>query len=211
MEKGKVTEDRSNQVAARLHIPHEDPMLPEETLWFEADHWATLYALLDQELINRSLDSVQIDVYTRWNDSLHQETDWTYKQTTTYIHPLNYPEYMFLNTSDAIWRNSSDIANRLCIHIPTGTTFHIFRRRNITFGGDFVDDKHNIFYKFTYTGEDGTVTPMIIHSQTREVKSDDEINDIKYSILKNGARWFCEHLTAGNDGNWFGNAFKHVL
>lgn len=207
----KEQETMPNQVAAKLHIPHEDPMLPEETLWFETDHWSTLYALLDQELINRSLDSVRIDIYTRWNDSLHQETDWTYKQTTTYIHPLNYPEYMFLNTSDAVWRNSSDIANRLCIHIPTGTTFHIFRRSNITFGGDFVDDKHNIFYKFTYTGEDGTVTPMIIHSQTREVKSDDEINDIKYSILKNGAKWFCEHLTAGNEGHWFGNKFKYKL
>lgn len=34
---------------------------------------------------------------------------------------------------------------------------------------------------------------------------------IKYDILKNGAKWFCEHLTAGNDGNWFGKAFKHVL
>ena len=36
--------------------------------------------------------------------------------------------------------------------------------------------------------------------------SEDEINHIKYDILKNGAKWFCEHLTAGNDGNWFGNA-----
>lgn len=211
MEEGKDIGNKTNQVAARIYLPQEDPMLPEETLWFEADHWATLYVLLDQELINRCLDSVQVDVYTRWNDSWNKEKDWTYKHSKTYIHPLRYPEYMFLRTSDAIWRNSYDIADRMCIHIPTGTTFHIFRRSHITFGSAVVEDKHNIFYKFTYTGEDGTVTPMIIHSQTNEVKSEDEINHIKYNILKNGAKWFCEHLTAGNEGNWFGNAFKHVL
>lgn len=134
MEKGKATEDRSKQVAARVFLPQEDPMLPQETLWFEADHWATLYVLLDQELINRCLDSVQVDVYTRWNDSWSKEKDWTYKHSKTYIHPLKYPEYMFLKTNDAIWRNSSDVADRMCIHIPSGTTFHIFHRNKISFG-----------------------------------------------------------------------------
>ena len=185
-------------------------MLPEKTVWFEADHWATLYAKLDQELINRNLDSARTDLYTRWNDSLSKEEDWTYKHTRTYIHPLFYPEYMFLKTSDDMWRNSYDVANRLCIHIPSGTTFHIFRRSNITFGDNFAEDKQNIFYKFSYTGEDGTVTPMIIHSQTQGVKSDDEIMHIKYDILKNGAKWFCDHLTAGNEGHWFGNEFKRT-
>ena len=203
--------NKPNQVAARIYLPQEDPMLPVKTLWFEADHWVTLYAQLDQELVDRVIDSVRMDIYTRWNDSLHQEKDWTYKHTKTYIHPLKYPEYMFLKTSDAIWRNSFDVADRMCIHIPSGTTFHIFHRNKISFGKSVVEDKHNIFYKFTYTGEDGTVTPMIIHTQTNEVKSEDEINHIKYDILKNGAKWFCEHLTAGNDGNWFGNVFKYNL
>ena len=91
--------NKPNQVAARIYLPQEDPMLPVKTLWFEADHWVTLYAQLDQELVDRVIDSVRMDIYTRWNDSLHQEKDWTYTQTKTYIHPLKYPEYMFLKTT----------------------------------------------------------------------------------------------------------------
>ena len=107
-------------MGARIYLPQEDPMLPLETQWFEADHW---------------------------------------------------------------------------------TTLHFTRHSIITFGSAVVEDKHNIFYKFTYTGEDGTVTSMIIHSQTSEVKCENEINHIKYDILKNRAKRFSEYLTAGNEGN----------
>ena len=43
MEKGNDTGNKTNEVAAKIYLPQEDPMLPEETLWFESDHWATLY------------------------------------------------------------------------------------------------------------------------------------------------------------------------
>lgn len=194
-----------NRVAAKVYFPHEDPMLPSETEWIEADHWATLYALLDQKLVDKYCAKAEIDVYTRWDD---EGDEWIFKFRKTYINLFYYPEYMFLRESDRVWRNSYDVANRLCIHIPSGTCFHIFRRNNITFGESVIADKQNIFYKFSYTGEDGTVTPMIIHTYTKELLDDEQIHHIKYDILKNGAKWFCEHLDNGNDGHWFGNKFK---
>lgn len=203
-----MNKEKDNQVAVRIYFPHEDPMLPAESVWIEADHWATLYALLDQQLVNRQLAQADIDVYTRWNNSIDKEEDWTFKFRKTFINLFYYPDYMFLTPNDKVWRNSYDCANRLCIHIPSGTCFHIFRRSNLTFGENFIADKQNIFYKFSYTGEDGTVTPMIIHTHTKELLDDDEIRHIKYDILKNGAKWFCEHLQNGNTGHWFGDKYK---
>ena len=208
MEEKKETGKKPNQVAVKMHIPHEDPMLPEVTHWLEAEHWNVLYSLMDQELINRRLPSVKVDVYTRWQDGLKDEEDWTWKENRIYVNPFCLPEYMFLTPGDKHWMNGGSIANRLCIHTPSGTTFHIFRRDYITFGEDFLADKRNIIYKFTYTGEDGTVTPMVIHTQTKELPDDDERDRIKYDILRNGAKWFCEHLAAGNEGHWFGDKFK---
>lgn len=206
MEKNKDIEE--NKVAVRIHLPHEDPMLPAESVWVEAEHWIPLYALIDQQFIDRQLPHAEVDVYTRWNNSIEKEEDWTFKYRKTYIHPFFIPDYMFLKENDIIWRNTSDIANRLCIHIPTGTCFHIFRRDSISFGEDVIADKQNIFYKFSYTGEDGTVTPMIIHTYTKVLLDDDEIRHIKYDILKNGAKWFCIHLQNGDDGHWFGDKLK---
>lgn len=204
-----MNDTKKNQVAVKVYFKNEDPMLPDETIWLEADHWASLYTLLDQELVNRNVQFARTDIYTRWDTQFKQEEDWTFKESKRYMHPLAYPDYMFLNSCDTVWRNSYDTANRLCIHIPTSTRFHIFRRTAVNFSESMMEDKQNIFYKFSYTGEDGTVTPMIIYTRTEEEKSDEEIRHIKYEILKNGAKWFCKHLDHGNEGHWFGNEFKY--
>ena len=198
-----MEENKKNEVAAKLFFPQEDPLLPQETQWVEAENWHVLYSLIDQEMLNRNIAKMEIDIYTRWE--YKKQKDWTLKMHKTYLNLFSYPEYMFLKTSDSIMRNNTDVCNRLCIHIPTGTKFQIFRRTHITFSEKVAQDKHNIFYKFSYTGEDGTVTPMVIHTITTEVKSDEEIRNIKYSILKNGAKWFCDHLTDGWDGTMLGN------
>ena len=119
----KMEDDKKNQVAAKLYIPHEDPMLSGKSIWFEAEHWGILYSKLDQELITRKLDFAQIEIYTRWKK---EQIEWTFKYQKTYVNLLSYPEYMFLKMSDKYITNLSDIANRLCIHIPSGTVFHIF-------------------------------------------------------------------------------------
>lgn len=211
MEENKDSEKKSNQVAVRIHISHEDPILPEETLWLEAEHWGTLYSMMDQELINRRLPTAEVNVYTRWMNGLKNKEDWTWKEDRIYVNPFGYPEYMFLTPGDMHWMNTGSISNRLCIHIPSGTIFHIFSRGYINFGEDFLADRRNILYKFTYTGENGTVTPMVIHTHTKELPDEKEREHIKYNILKNGAKWFCEHLFAGNEGYWLGDKPKMNL
>lgn len=208
MNKDNEIKDKTNQVAARIYFPHEDPMLPAESVWLEAERWPILSNLLEQEMVDRCCAQAEMDVYTRWEGA---EKDWTFKFRKTYINLFYYPDYMFLTPNDKVWRNCYDCANRLCVHVPSGTCFHIFRRNNISFGDSVFEDRRNIFYKFSYTGEDGTVTPMIIHTRTKELLDDDEIRHIKYDILKNGAKWFCEHLQNGGDGVWFGDKAKPVF
>lgn len=201
-------EENVNKVAAKVYFPNEDTQLQDDCVWLEADHWSTLYVLLDQALIDRFRAQAEIEVFTRWKDESDNEKDWTFKCRKTYIHPFYVPDYMFLKTSDRVWRNAWDVSNRLCIHIPSGTTFHIYRRSSISFGPAIIEDKRHIFYKFKYIGEDGTVTPLIMHTHTEELLDDKQIRHIKYDILKNGAKWFCEHLQSGNDGHWYGDEFK---
>lgn len=99
MEKDKETKEKFNKVAVRIYFPHEDPMLPPETEWIEADHWATLYALLDQKLVDKYCAKAEIDVYTRWDD---EGDEWIFKFRKTYINLFYYPEYMFLRESDRV-------------------------------------------------------------------------------------------------------------
>jgi hypothetical protein len=206
-----MEENKKNQVAAEIYFPQEDPILPQETAWVEGENWHVLFSLIDQEMLNRNVAKAEIDIYTRWNNTHSKQEDWTFDSHKTYLNLFSYPEYMFLETSSSIMRNHSDICNRLCIHIPSGIKFQIFRRNYINFSEKVAADKRNIFYKFSYTGENGMVTPMIIHTITAEVKDDEQIRHIKYDILKNGAKWFCDHLTDGLDGALFGNNPKKFV
>ena len=202
--------EKRNTVGAKVHFPNEDPKIPTETLWLEAEHWGMLYSLLDQTMIDRFMKEVTVDLYIHEQDNYKDEEYWSFKFRKTYIHPFYTPDYMFLVTSDHILRNNCDVTNRWCIHIPSGMKFHIFRRTSINFGQEIIDDKHNIFYKFKYIAENGMETPMIIHTCTKDVKSDEERKQIKYEILKNGAKWFCEHLQNGHDGHWVGDSLKFM-
>ncbi|MBQ8189324.1 MAG: hypothetical protein IJZ44_06060 [Lachnospiraceae bacterium] len=200
-------EEDINKVAAKVYFQNKNHSMPDESVWLEANHWRTLYALLDQVLIDRCQEQAEIDVFTRWKEGQDKEKGWNFKYRKTYIHPFFIPDYMFLKTSDRLWRNTWDVSNKLCIHVPSGTTFHVYRRASITFGPAVMEDKRNIFYKFKYVGDDGTVTPMIIHTHTKELPDDDEIRHIKYEILKNAAQWFCEHLQSGSEGYLLGDEY----
>ena len=102
--------NKPNQVAAKIYLPQEDPMLPVKTLWFEADHWVTLYAQLDQELVDRVIDSVRMDIYTRWNDSLHQEKDWT-SNGNIYLTKDGMNPRTLLYEYTHLWFNAMQVAN----------------------------------------------------------------------------------------------------
>lgn len=38
--KTEMGEKKDNQIAVRIYFPQEDPMLPAESVWIEAEHWA---------------------------------------------------------------------------------------------------------------------------------------------------------------------------
>lgn len=184
-------EEAMKLVAVKVFIPHEDPMLPEKTLWMEDSSLLDLYSRLSNLLIKHRLPQVRIQRYARPDGG---EGSWIYMDEKKFNHFFYNPKYMMLQDLPSERRLRSNIHNFMCLHTSSGTVIHILVRKWIQFKEISEVNARLVTYKFTYTRENGDVVPLIAAAWLNHEPDAEEIQKYKYDILKGSAIWFCEHL-----------------
>ena len=193
------------QVGAWVHLPQTDDAVPAEKIWVEGRVWGNFFRELDEILHARQLEKVKVEVYTRWEK---REKDWNFRYEKEYVHILYRPEYMLLKDSDYTLRASGLNDGQMIIHLPTGTIIQFFQREWVNFADDMKEDLHNVFYNFRYIADNENITPMVAFANIGRELNSEEHRHYKDVILKEGAKWFCQHLQNGIGGFGLGDNLK---
>lgn len=64
----------------------------------------------------------------------------------------------------------------------------------VSYAEDLLEDPEVLFYKFKYTTREGEIYRFTLYCNLRGYNHTEErLREIKETILKPGAKWFCNH------------------
>ena len=180
---------KPGRVAAKVYIPHEDPMLPGKTVWLEDNDWVDMNIQLSRLTIKYRLEKVEIQRYARPAD---WDGDWIYMDNRTFLSNFYTPEFMMLVDLPGQSRFRSHLHNVMCVHTPSGLVIRILMRN----WQEFTEEgkSYRISYNFNYRFEDGGMKQMMAVTWVKKVLDAERAQKIKYDILKRCAIWFCDYL-----------------
>lgn len=148
--------------------------------------------LMRDEMIYREHCKVVNGKMSIWDD---ETKDWYFMYEKVFYEANTKQDYMLLNNGAHEVRYTHTWVQELVIHLPTKTTFFIDDTEQVSYAEDLLEDPEVLFYKFKYTTQEGKVYRFTLYCNMRGCNHTAErLAEIKETVLKPGAKWFCEHL-----------------
>lgn len=127
-----------------------------------------------------------------WDD---ETQDWYLMYEKVFYESNTRQDYMLLCNGAHEIRNKQTWMQEFVIHLPTKITFFIDDTEKVSYAEDLLEDPEVLFYKFKYTTQEGKIYRFTLYCNLRGYSHTVErLEEIKETILKPGAKWFCNHL-----------------
>lgn len=147
---------------------------------------------LIQELINKEHCMAVNAKLSFWDDKTE---DWYSVYKKIFYDANTKQDYMLLCNGAHENRNKQTWMQEFVIHLPTGIMFFIDDTEKVVYAEDLLENPEVLFYKFHYTTRQGKVYRFTLYCNLCYCNhSAERLAEIKETVLKPGAKWFCEHL-----------------
>ena len=164
--------------------------LSTEKEWF-VDYIGEEEQKVKEVMDNDRCDEAEVKL-SRWSD---KEMEWYVYREKTYYDCNLKQEYMLLTNGSHEHRFKHSHWQEQVIHMESKITFFIDNSRIVGFAPNLLDDPEVLFYKFKYNAEDGSVLRFVVYCNLRGYNyTPERLSEIKQTILKPGAQWFCKHF-----------------
>ena len=158
--------------------------------WF-VDYMGEEEKKVKEIMDNNRCDEAEVKLF-RLN---YKEEEWYVCKEKTYYDCNLKQEYMLLTNGSHEHRFKHSHWQEQIIHMESKITFFIDNSRIVGFAPCLLNNPEVLFYKFKYNAEDGSVHRFVVFCDLRGWDyTPERLAEIKKTILKPGAQWFCKHF-----------------
>ena len=141
---------------------------------------------------NEHYDAAEVKL-SHWS---HEKMEWRVCSEKTYYNCNTKQEYMLLNNGSHEHRLKHSHWQELVIHLESKITFFIDNSQIVGFAPNLLNEPEVLFYKFKYHAENGMVFHFVVYCNLCGCNyTPEQLSEIKQTILKPGAQWFCDHFS----------------
>ena len=164
-----------------------------------------LHTAIDRQLSKHGLSHTKVDFfkYTGYPEEYRPfmpgTPGWLPDGSSDFYCHDTLPGYMFLETASHQTCRYGGYFARKCLHVAIRTLFFISERSGVRFSPDIRESPRLVRYPFRYAGRNGSAVRLIAYCFLDGVSCGTDDRASAREILRNGAKWFCDHVTVDYD------------